>query len=145
MRLLLIWVVGIVGFGCAYLGQFPTLAAKPYGGFPWAVQKVWSYWTGGPELSCVAGLDNPVVAALQLSLRKALLFFGLDSTQKLNQNYACLYGVHDSATTTAGPLPTGYIPKTPDSVAFTSLAQLALSAVLIFLVLLALRNRFRIK
>ena len=128
-----------------YLGQFPTLAVKPYWGIPWAVQSAWSDWTDDVRLSCVAGLDNPVWAALGLSWRKALPFFGLGSREKLNQIYACLYGVHDTAVTTAGPLPAGFIPKIPDLVSGLGLAQLVISAVLIFLVLLALRNQFRIR
>ena len=145
MRPLLIWMVGIAGFGCVYLGQFPTLAVKPYWGIPWAVQSAWSDWTDDVRLSCVAGLDNPVWAALGLSWRKALPFFGLGSREKLNQIYACLYGVHDTAVTTAGPIPAGFIPKIPDLVSGLGLAQLVISAVLIFLVLLALRNQFRIR
>ena len=42
---------------------------------------------------CLVGPGEPWVAALGLSLRKSLLFIGLDSTDKLNQIYACLYGV----------------------------------------------------
>ncbi len=79
------------------------------------------------------------------TLSKGLLFLGLDSTGKLNQIYACLYGIHGHVSETPGTLPTSFVPVIPDGVALLSLLQLVISAVLIFLVLLALRNYFRIK
>ena len=97
--------------------------------------------------SCLVGPSEPWVAALGLSLRKGLLFIGLDSTDKLNQIYACLYDVFTEPGTKIEPggLTAGFIPVIPDSIAFLSIVQLLLSAVLIFLFLLAVRNHFRIK
>jgi hypothetical protein len=64
------------------------------------------------------------------------LFLGLGSADKLNQYYACLYGVVSERP---------FIANIPDAVVIISMAQTAISAVLIFLFLLAVRNHFRIK
>ena len=77
--------------------------------------------------SCVVGPGEPWTAALELSLRKGLLFIGLGPNDRPNRLYGCLYDT------------------VPDHVAFLGLGQLLFSAVLIFLILLALRNHFRIK
>jgi hypothetical protein len=143
LRPLAWWLAGGVLFGFLYLGQFPTLSEKPYWGIPWAAQEVRPALPG--ERSCVARLNSPMSAAFELSLRKAMPLFVLDSTENLNRIYACLYGVHEKAVTTAGPLPPAFLSNIPKIVIFMGLAQQFISAVLIFLVLLALRNRFRIK
>ena len=80
------------------------------------------------------------MAALTLSIQKGLLVAGVVPRAKLNQIYACLYGVHP-ADATYGPLS----PKIPDAVTALGFLQYPLSAILIFLFLLAIRNHFRIK
>ena len=141
MTLPLLWLLaGIAGFGCAYLGQFPALAVQPWsGGFLWAWEWAKSFWRGGPQLTCVAGQGDPVVAALQLSVHKALPFLGLGSSGHIDQFYACLYGVKPS------PLSSRLIPEIPGFVAGIGVFQILFSTVMIFLFLLALRNHFRIK
>lgn len=96
-------------------------------------------------MSCVAGPGNPIASAIALSLRKGLLFFGLDSTDKLNQIYACLYGLHPKSKIEANSLPDQFSPVIPDIVGFLGLLQLLISAILVFLFLLAVRNSFRIR
>lgn len=92
----------------------------------------------GIPISCVAGTGDPIFAALALSVRKGFLFIGLDTTEQVNQVYACLYGV--STTTPLAPTPI-----VPDFVAFLGGAQVLISALLIFLFFMAIRNHFRIK
>jgi hypothetical protein len=93
--------------------------------------------------SCVENSGSSVRAAIYLALRKALIFPGLGQDQKLDQAYACLYGT----TSLAGNANehARVIPIIPDSVAYLGIVQTLISAVLIFLFLLAVRNHFRIK
>ena len=73
------------------------------------------------------------------------MVLGLDSTDKPSQIYGGLYGVHTSNPVTPGECPASVSPVIPDRVAVLGLAQLVLSALLIFHLLLALRNHVRIK
>lgn len=93
--------------------------------------------------NCLAGSGDPWRAALWISARKALLFFGLDSSDRLTQHYACLYGALPSAT--SGQLPAGVYLNVPDIVIAYGVAQHIISAALLFFLLLAVRNHFRIK
>ena len=69
--------------------------------------------------------------AFELSLRKGLLALGWEKSSRLDQIYSCLYGKAE--------------PTFSFAVSMGRLVQTVLSAVFIFLFLLALRNRFRIK
>ncbi len=81
-----------------------------------------------------AATDSPIVQALYLSLKNALVLFGGTRDARVNQAYVCLYDG------------TSELPKNPASVTFMeTLVQLPLSAALIFLLLLAVRNRYKIK
>ena len=81
-----------------------------------------------------AELCDTLSAALGLSLHRGLAALsGLGD--KLPDWYACLYGVHDESAR----------PIIPDEVSFFGFAQTVFSAVMIFLFLLALRNRFRLR
>ena len=97
--------------------------------------------------ACVVGPpgSDAVSAARALSLRNTIPFAGLGAPEKLNQVYRCLYGVEGAAT--AGPnFPLERLPpRIPDRVVVWGVLQTILSAVLIFLFLLAVRNHFRIK
>lgn len=77
-------------------------------------------------------------SAFELSARKALLAFGWEKSVRLDQIYACLYGTQNGYN---GKL----MPHIPSWVSLGTLAQGVLSAIFIFLTLLAVRNRFRIK
>lgn len=74
---------------------------------------------------------EPHLDALYISIHKGLVIPGLGRSETLSQNYACLYGAGKE--------------NIPYTVMFAGLAQTIISAVLIFLFLLALRNYFRIK
>lgn len=81
--------------------------------------------------------QSPWSSALILSLHQGLVSLpGPDD--KIRQIYGCLYG-------TVGGTDTPHIPDIPDMVAFLGTVQSVFSAILIFLLLLALRNRFRIR
>ena len=81
--------------------------------------------------------SEPIVAALYLSIHKASLFAGLGGSDKLAQTFACLYGTNENFAAVT--------PIVPDAVAFAGFIQTFLSATFIFLILLAIRNQFRIK
>ncbi len=89
---------------------------------------------GGEAWSrCVAQGATPAVKALFLSGRNALVLFGGGRDARISQAYQCLYGGAPE-------------PQIPDSVSFLeAFVQVPLSAVLIFLLLLAIKNRFKIK
>jgi len=81
-----------------------------------------------------AGADGRPLQSLYLSLKNALVLFGGTRDARVNQAYICLYG-GDSQQ-----------PAIPSSVTFMeTLVQTPTSAVLIFLLLLAIRNQFKIK
>ena len=86
-----------------------------------------------------------LTAALGLSLRNALVLPGSGSATRLDQIYACLYGIHGGAAMTPAPLPARFQPVIPDAIAFAGVLQNLWSAVMLFLLFLALRNHFRIK
>ncbi|MFY9641039.1 MAG: hypothetical protein WCD20_10825 [Rhodomicrobium sp.] len=72
--------------------------------------------------------------ALYLSVKNALVLFGGTRDARVNQAYLCLYGG------------TPEQPHIPASVTFVeTLLQIPVSATLIFLFLLAVKNRFKIK
>ncbi len=96
-------------------------------------------------LACVAGPGEPWVAAITLSIHKGLLFLGLVPIDKLSRIHACLYGIHPTGAPQPSQLPASFSPVIPDGVTILGFIQYPLSAVLIFLFLLAIRNHFRIK
>ena len=93
----------------------------------------WSRAIAGAEIRC-AEHDGPFVQALYLSVKNALVLFAGTRDARVNQAYVCLY--NGSAEH----------PHIPASVTFVeTLLQFPISAVLIFLFLLAVKNRFKIK
>lgn len=88
---------------------------------------------------CVDGTGSAISAALGLSLRNTLLFASAGLNDAMTQMHGCLWGWRPVADSKR------LVPAIPDAVAFMGVAQNLLSAVLIFLFLLALRNHFRIK
>lgn len=99
----------------------------------------------GPLACLVGGADGstPVSAAFAVSLRKALLFAGLGDSDKASQHFACLYGLDRKLM--AEVKGQQLVRLVPNRVAEVGLAQTILSAVLLFLFLLAMRNQFRIR
>ncbi|MDP2620105.1 MAG: pentapeptide repeat-containing protein [Hyphomicrobiales bacterium] len=150
IRPLLWWGAATGGFAWLYLEKHFAAhnPAYPVGVAGWlsASLKSWTAAVPGkppqpdwlvPDLACLAGdQGHPLSAAILLSAKKGLLVLGFVAPEKLNQAYACLYGV------VSGDNPA---PAIPDAVAFAGIGQTLISAVLIFLMLLAIRNHFRIK
>lgn len=114
------WVLATATFARAYLGQ--AISAD----------------------RCASGEGTPWSAALGLSIRKALPFAGIASSEKLNQIYACLYGIHGESARLA-VLPDRFTPVIPDAVDYLGMVQLVFSILLLFLFLLAVRSHFRIR
>ena len=137
-------------FGLFYggLSDFGRSVVRPLIG--WALGLLvfaWHYLSQhlGNGFLCDVGPGNTLTAALGLSLRNALVLPGSGSATKLDQIYACLYGIYGGPAMTPAPLPARFQPVIPDAIAFASVAQNLWSAVMLFLLFLALRNHFRIK
>ena len=93
----------------------------------------WQRAAAGVEARC-AEAGGAAVQALFLSVKNALVIFGGTRDARVNQAYLCLY--NGSAEQ----------PHIPPTVTFVeTLAQIPVSATLIFLFLLAVKNRFKIK
>ena len=93
----------------------------------------WQRAAAGVEARCEEA-GGAAVQALFLSVKNALVIFGGTRDARVNQAYLCLY--NGSAEQ----------PHIPPTVTFVeTLAQIPVSATLIFLFLLAVKNRFKIK
>jgi len=156
------WTVSTIAFASLYLGFHDSrsnFAITRYDAFvsvlaDWArhlgLSRMSIYFSNlssgiSPTPTCIAGPGDPFWAALGLSIRKALVFTGIDSPEKLNQLYACLYGLYPLEDARPGILPDRFVPIIPDTIAFTGVLQFMFSALLVFLFFLAVRNHFRIK
>ena len=95
-------------------------------------------------IPCQAGSGDVRMATLVLSLHNAIPVAGIASTGKLPQAYACVYGLNADIASTLGPSASKTAPIVPDGVVLLGFCQSVVSAVLVFLALLAVRNRFRI-
>ena len=81
--------------------------------------------------------ETAAFQALYLSIKNGFVLFGGTRDARINQAYLCLYGSHGSAADQADiPLSVTYV---------ETLLQTPISAVLLFLFLLAVRNQFKIK
>jgi hypothetical protein len=89
-----------------------------------------------PPLTCKdEGSGDPAASAIMLALKKNSVFAGFDTAEKSTRLYACLYGYDDDHKT----------PRVPNAVVLWGIWQTFLSTALLFLFLLGLRNRFKIK
>ena len=123
----------------------------------WLVISVWMFtgiylsqsdaeWKQSWEVAatCANGSPEAIIAAWSLSVHHAVPFSGIGSSGKAEQIYACLYGLRASALPD-GRIEPEFVAVIPDGVAFAGAAQFFISAVLIFLFVLAIRNQFRIR
>jgi hypothetical protein len=138
------WVVSVVAFAGLYLCQHPVLASGRSSPLS-VLKRLVGADLEVPAVTCVAGQGDPAIAALLLSLQKGLLVFGPVPIRKVDQLHACLYGIHSTSDVQPNELPGSFLPVIPDAVTAFGFVQYPLSAVLIFLLLLAIRNHFRIK
>jgi hypothetical protein len=116
--------------GRSIFRPFAVWATAIYG-FAWLYQ---SRAVQAAAKACVASGGEPFTQALFLSGKNALVVFGGIRDARVNQAYTCLYGGTPDQ------------PAIPSAVTFTeAFAQTPVSTALIFLFLLAVRNRFKIK
>jgi uncharacterized protein YjbI with pentapeptide repeats len=109
-------------------------------------------WHNSKASACMAGSGSMFEASFRLSLRKGLIFWG-ETPSQLERHYACLYGLERSylpgeAGQTAGGgsrVHEKWLPKIPFAADALSILQSVISAVLLYLTLLAVRNNFRLK
>lgn len=160
---LLWWAVALAGFAVAYLWQHIATAAQTRAGYAfstlgWVWMKALSCipfagFPAPPPLTCIS--TNPIVtaatepwaASVYLSVRRALIFNTGDDQDKLTFAYACLFGDYSKELTVGQQATPAFrvIPHIPDAVSALAISQSLLSAALIFLFFLAVRNQFRIK
>lgn len=158
----LFWsAVSFSAFTVAYLCRYlvATFQCHSFSGLGWAWTKLLSCipyagFSPPPQLFCNS--SNPIVtasgmepwpAAVYLSVRRALIFSTGHDQNKLSIAYACLYGDYSKAMQAAEQSKPVFrvLPHIPDAVSALAIIQSLLSAALIFLFLLAVRNQFRIK
>lgn len=154
-RPILTWALIILFMTCIHLSNhfkshhaqtvtIPAQNAKNTSAYPpsltsWLARSLPFSSAPSPTLQGLGPLPcNPVFSAFYLSLQKSLLGLGWDSSRRLvsAQNYACLYGTHKDTNKT---------PIIPSGILILQMLQTLLSALLIFLLLLALRNNFKLK
>lgn len=136
---LLWWGVGVLGFAWLYLTEHMARVANGEATMAGPAGRVWRrLWEGGEGFTCIAGDGDPLFAALGLSASKSL-FAGFGPARTLDQIHACLYGIHPREAFDS------FQPVIPGLVAGVGVVQFLLSAILIFLFGLALRNHFKIK
>lgn len=156
-RPLLAWTMSVPLFALAYLtargdgGAQPAVAPVPSHGpalpaFPqeasaqtvldwltaallWAMAKIKLAFNSG---ACVAGDSSATAEAFFLSVKNSFFFLGWESQDAARRVYSCLYG-YDPATGTDAV-------RIPLAVSSTAIAQNIVSALLLFLVLIAFRN-----
>jgi hypothetical protein len=92
------------------------------------------FWRSTDGLATRCGSLETPLQALYLSIKNGLVLFGGTRDTRINQAYLCLYG--GDANQAAIPLSVTYV---------ETVLQTPISAVLLFLFLLAVRNQFKIK
>jgi len=123
-----------------YLGQHLPANVSPYAQLQTRIVSYLADRVGvalpaaQPALSCKHGEGDPIAAAALLAVHQSTVIGALDRL-KIAQIYTCLYS--QDAETKA--------PVIPDAVAFRGTVQAVFSAALWFLLLLGLRNQFKIK
>ncbi|MEQ9248067.1 MAG: pentapeptide repeat-containing protein [Nitratireductor sp.] len=138
------WVGSIFLFAAVHLyGHLAIVTGSPC--LSLILRRLVEIASNEQTLSCVTGQDDPVWTAFLLSAQKAVLVFGAIPATKLNQMYSCLYGTHLTDVSQLQALPGGLSPIVPDSITAIGIFQYLVSAALVFLLLLAIRNHFRIK
>ena len=126
----LLWLgIGFVAFTGIYASQNQAVWQRPF----------------AASVACTAGLGDIRVAALELSVHNTVPFARIGASPQIERIYACLYGIQTDVPSIPGQLPTGFSPAVPYGIAIAGVVQFLVSAALIFLFMLAIRNHFRIK
>jgi hypothetical protein len=160
------WCATTLGFAIYYLSHHMALAKQSYatGAIAWSWRAV-TAWVAGflpglgyaplpaPPLSCLTtgsgssladASGDPAWSALYLAVKKSFIV-SIDQSEKVTQAYACLYGIYDKGSSYGGLAEQQLIPVIPHAVVFAGIGQSVFSAALVFLLLLALRNQFKIR
>lgn len=88
---------------------------------------------------------TPRYAANTIAAKNSLLFLGMDRTDKLKRAYGCLYSWTPLIRLSSGAETKQMAPNVPWKVSLYGILHSILSLTLIFLLLLAIRNQFKIK
>jgi hypothetical protein len=128
LRPLILWSSSVLLFSLYYLGQRTAIA--PADGAP----KVLGGLFSGGMSGCVSGQSNPIGEALYLSFRNAFLRLDVEDGATARRMFGCLYGADANG-----------LPAVPLSVSGMALFQGAVSAIFIFMFLLALRNMLKVR
>lgn len=134
LRPFLWWIVSTLSFAALYVSEHMEKVERYSFG-------LWQYLWGNVtdellgaslELSCIdeSASAKPIEEAIYLAVQSGLLAIGGERSGRIKAAYHCLYGE------------TADIPLI---VSYATIGQMVISAVLIFLFLLAIRNHFRIK
>jgi hypothetical protein len=141
LRPVILWLLLIAAFSAYYLAQRPSAVAKQAWGAAAhsAAQASFSQHIFGgffpaESAPCVAANSDPVGEALYLSFRNAVLKLDWEDAATARRVFGCLYGIEPGGN-----------PIVPLSVSAVSLFQTMLSAGLIFMFLLALRNLLKVR
>jgi hypothetical protein len=92
---------------------------------------------GLPNHACVDGQGTVASKALLLSLTNGLFVLPTDKSDILSRTYGCLYGFYTVNAKSIAII--------PDQILAVASLQVVFSALCLFLVLLGLRNHFRIQ
>ena len=128
----------IIWFGCLYelLSRFGTSVLRPL--FAWVA--LTAMVTTLHIYAHTSGQDNCNItnSAFHVAVKTGSLGLIQDPSKRIVfvRDYTCLYGTHNDKRET---------PKIPPSILFVEGVQALLSAILIFLLLLGLRNNFKLK
>ena len=139
LRPFLLWFASIFLFALFYLGQSGIwgsgtvqAAHKSKNAMLDMIPHIWQHMTQAANGACVAIQSSPAGEAVYLSFRNALLMGGGDH-DTARRVFGCLYGLD------------GTYPIVPLGVSALSLLQMTVSAALLFLFLLALRNLLKVR
>lgn len=98
------------------------------------------------SMKCVVGTGHRLTAALSLSLHYTAPFTFLGHPDALKENHLCLYGTRVSGVGSPdGVLRDWGVAAVPPFLHVASALQFLLSSILVFLIVLAIRNHFRIR
>ena len=119
------WSVLVYAMTCVHLSAHKHLQNPPT---PQETTRV--KYPSDPKADC-----NPSWSALHVSLKTSSLGLGFDRTKSevYKDHYRCLYPTKNSSL------------KIPDNILIYEFVQMLISAVLIFLLLLGIRNNFKLK
>ncbi len=131
LRPAIIWVFSIFLFAFYYLaargGGWSATQPFPVG------QRLLALLVG-EKASCASGNSSPIGEALYLSFRNAFLKLDWSDTSTSHRVFGCLYGVEPNGNAII-----------PLSISSVSLLQVVISAALLFMFLLALRNLLKVR